>query len=204
MRNLRKKSTLKGAAGSIRDIKLSSDGNLVGAVSLDRFLRIYSSGSTAYELENSVYLKNRLTSCLIFNGNDDTDFDGSESDADDQESDGNDINDDHVEEYNDSSDESEDSHMNEADSNNDCEDLDEDDSVEDDLDDDAIKREEDVDDQEDQDASSGDESGQYEISKRTKGLNSNAKRKSASNKKLDIAPRKSIKLTNSKKRFRKK
>ena len=66
MRMQRRVATLKGAAGSIRQMRLSSDGQHLACVGLDRFLRVYD--TTTNKLESSVYLKNRLNTCVFLEG----------------------------------------------------------------------------------------------------------------------------------------
>lgn len=63
MRMQRRLHTLKGAAGSIRKMTLSSDGQQLACVGLDRFLRTYDTGSN--KMTSAVYLKNRLNTCLF-------------------------------------------------------------------------------------------------------------------------------------------
>jgi WD40 repeat protein len=63
MRTVRRLATLKGAAGSIRQMALSADGRRLACVGLDRFLRVYDTSDNT--LSSSVYLKNRLNTCLF-------------------------------------------------------------------------------------------------------------------------------------------
>jgi hypothetical protein len=63
MRTVRRLATLKGAAGSIRQMALSADGRRLACVGLDRFLRVYNTSDNT--LSSSVYLKNRLNTCLF-------------------------------------------------------------------------------------------------------------------------------------------
>lgn len=67
MRMQRRLHTLKGAAGSIRKMMLSSDGQELACVGLDRFLRTYDTSSN--KMTSAVYLKNRLNTCLIVGDN---------------------------------------------------------------------------------------------------------------------------------------
>jgi WD40 repeat protein len=67
LRTCRRKNTLKGFAGSIRDVSLSEDGDHLAAVGLDRFMRLYAVTETNYELETACYLKNKLTCCVLIN-----------------------------------------------------------------------------------------------------------------------------------------
>lgn len=60
----RRINSLLGAVGSIRDIQISENKKYVATVSLDRYLRIYS--TKTHKLITSVYLKNKLTCCNIF------------------------------------------------------------------------------------------------------------------------------------------
>lgn len=63
MRMQRRLHTLKGAAGSIRRMALSSDGQELACVGLDRFLRTYDTSTN--KMTSAVYLKNRLNTCLF-------------------------------------------------------------------------------------------------------------------------------------------
>ena len=67
-RNLKRISTYHGYAGSIRDIKVSSDGNNVAAVGLDRYVRIFDNNgnSKTNKEEASIFLRNRLNRLLLF------------------------------------------------------------------------------------------------------------------------------------------
>jgi len=66
LRTQRRVHTLKGAAGSIREMALSEDGQQLACVGLDRFLRVYDTSSN--KLTNSIYLKNRLNACVFIAG----------------------------------------------------------------------------------------------------------------------------------------
>jgi hypothetical protein len=63
VRMRRRLHTMKGAAGCIRQLRLSSDGKHLACVGLDRFLRVYDTAS--HKLLSSVYLKNRLNACAF-------------------------------------------------------------------------------------------------------------------------------------------
>ena len=66
MRTQRRVHTLKGASGSIREMSLSEDGKHLACVGLDRFLRVYD--TTSNKLAHSIYLKNRLNTCVFVAG----------------------------------------------------------------------------------------------------------------------------------------
>ena len=66
LRTQRRVHTLKGAAGSIREMTLSEDGQQLACVGLDRFLRVYDTSSN--KLTSSIYLKNRLNTCVFVAG----------------------------------------------------------------------------------------------------------------------------------------
>jgi hypothetical protein len=68
LRTQRRLATLKGAAGSLRSLTLSADGGQLAAVGLDRFLRLYDTADGS--LRSAVYLKNRLTSCVLVGSSD--------------------------------------------------------------------------------------------------------------------------------------
>jgi len=67
-RNLKRISTYHGYAGSIRDIKVSTDGNFVTAVGLDRYVRIFDNNgnSNTNKEEARIFLRNRLNRVLLF------------------------------------------------------------------------------------------------------------------------------------------
>lgn len=64
MRNTSKKiSTLKGGTGSIRNVKIDQNEDLLFSVGLDRHLRIFDVETS--KISNSIYLKNRLNCCIL-------------------------------------------------------------------------------------------------------------------------------------------
>jgi ribosome biogenesis protein NSA1 len=67
-RKLKRISTYHGYAGSIRDIKVSSDGNYIAAVGLDRYVRIFDNNgnSSTNKEEACIFLRNRLNRVLLF------------------------------------------------------------------------------------------------------------------------------------------
>jgi len=83
LRIQRQVKSMSSFTGSVRDIK--SNGKNLACVSLDRNLKIYNSNkdkdkysSKNNKLVSSIYLKNRLTKCLIF---DDSNYESSDSDS---------------------------------------------------------------------------------------------------------------------------
>ena len=90
------------SGGSIKDMKITSDSRHFTTVSYDRYLRLYEVNK-----KNEIghcYLKNRLTSCLIFEEEDEN---NKRRRRGRDESDENDENDDRLEKYIDSDDEEE-------------------------------------------------------------------------------------------------
>lgn len=90
LRTQRRMYTLKGFNGSIRDISMSSNGQYVSAVGLDRFLRVYKASNG--QLVSSCYLKNRLNCCMFWkdganlsDGADENEDNNSLSDEDEEE-----------------------------------------------------------------------------------------------------------------------
>ncbi|CAM9209091.1 unnamed protein product, partial [Ectocarpus fasciculatus] len=65
VRNSARTAVLSGATGSIRDCAVHPYGSTVATVSLDRFLRVYDC-TNGYKSVSTVYLKNRMTSCILF------------------------------------------------------------------------------------------------------------------------------------------
>lgn len=63
MRQQRRLHVMKSAAGSIRRMVTSDDGQYLACVGLDRFLRVYDTTTNA--ITDAVYLKNRLNCCLF-------------------------------------------------------------------------------------------------------------------------------------------
>ena len=63
LRMRRKLFTLKGCAGSIRDIAIDNTSDHVACVGLDRFLHVYSTATN--KVKSTVYLKSRLNRCIL-------------------------------------------------------------------------------------------------------------------------------------------
>ncbi len=83
LRIQRQVKSLSSFTGSVRDIK--SNGKNLACVSLDRNLKVYNTNkdkdkysSKNNRMVSTIYLKNRLTKCLIF---DDTNNESSDSDS---------------------------------------------------------------------------------------------------------------------------
>ena len=119
IRQQKKCQTLKGFAGSIRDIRVT--GSRLCAVGLDRFLRVYRVSPSSHSLVASCYLKNRLNVCLPLECGDDDgekklsknsrrkeDSGEDDDDGDDHDDDDDYEIDDEVEEFKDSSDDGDD------------------------------------------------------------------------------------------------
>jgi hypothetical protein len=63
MRQQRRLHVMKSAAGSIRRMVTSDNGEYLACVGLDRFLRVYDTTTNA--ITDAVYLKNRLNCCIF-------------------------------------------------------------------------------------------------------------------------------------------
>lgn len=67
-RKLKRITSYHGYAGSIRDIKVSSNGNYIAAAGLDRYVRIFDTNgnSNTNKEEAQIFLRNRLNRILLF------------------------------------------------------------------------------------------------------------------------------------------
>jgi len=84
VRSSKRAAVLSGATGSIRHCATHPYGSTVATVSLDRFLRLYDCTKN-FKSISSVYLKNRINSCIVFDdfhgGDDRNALGGSDEDA---------------------------------------------------------------------------------------------------------------------------
>ena len=79
--------SVRGFAGSIRDLQQSADGDVLVAGGLDRYIRVVD--TTTGHIINSVYIKNRVNACCVWSarggkGKKRGDGDGDDDDDDDE------------------------------------------------------------------------------------------------------------------------
>lgn len=83
LRMRRKLFTLKGCAGSVRDIQMTADGDYLSCVGLDRVLHWYN--ARTHKLVSTTYLKNRLNCCLLWGSGSPAQSDGEDSNSGDSD-----------------------------------------------------------------------------------------------------------------------